>query len=47
MSDRDAWLDDPPWARLRGDGPHRPLRFDAQMHPKPMVEGVLDVFAGR
>jgi endo-1,4-beta-xylanase len=47
LTDRDSWLNDPRWGRLRGRGPHRPLLFDAQMHPKPIVAGVLDAFAGR
>lgn len=47
LTDRDSWLNDPHWGQLRGHGPHRPLLFDAQMHPKPIVQGVLDAFAGR
>ena len=47
LTDRDSWLNDPHWGQLRGNGPHRPLLFDAQMHPKPIVQGVLDAFAGR
>jgi endo-1,4-beta-xylanase len=47
LTDRDSWLNDPHWGQLRGKGPHRPLLFDAQMHPKPIVQGVLDAFAGR
>ncbi len=47
LTDRDSWLNDPHWAQLRGNGPHRPLLFDAQMHPKPIVQGLLDAFAGR
>ncbi len=47
LTDRDSWLNDPHWAQLRGTGPHRPLVFDAQMHPKPIVQGLLDAFAGR
>ena len=47
LTDRDSWLNNPQWAKLRGDGPHRPLLFDADMHPKPVVQGLLDAFAGR
>jgi endo-1,4-beta-xylanase len=47
LTDRDSWLNSRQWSRLRGDGPHRPLLFDADMHPKPIVQGVLDAFAGR
>jgi endo-1,4-beta-xylanase len=47
LTDRDSWLNAPQWAKLRGNGPHRPLLFDAQMHPKPIVQGVLDAFASR
>jgi endo-1,4-beta-xylanase len=47
LTDRDSWLNDPQWGKLRGNGPHHPLLFDAQMHPKPAVQGVLDAFAGR
>ncbi|HXU62491.1 MAG TPA: endo-1,4-beta-xylanase [Polyangia bacterium] len=47
LTDRDSWLNDPHWGKLRGNGPHRPLLFDAQMHPKPIVQGVLDAFAGK
>jgi endo-1,4-beta-xylanase len=47
LTDRDSWLNDPHWGKLRGQGPHRPLLFDAQMHPKPMVWGVLDALGGR
>jgi endo-1,4-beta-xylanase len=46
LTDRDSWLNDPHWGKLRGNGPHQPLLFDAQMHPKPIVQGVLDAFAG-
>jgi endo-1,4-beta-xylanase len=47
LTDRDSWLNNPQWGKLRGDGPHRPLLFDADMHPKPVVQGLLDAFAGR
>lgn len=47
LTDRDSWLNQPQWAQLRGEGPHRPLLFDADMHPKPVVQGLLDAFAGR
>ena len=47
LTDRDSWLNAPQWTKLRGDGPHRPLLFDADMHPKPVVQGLLDAFAGR
>ncbi len=47
LTDRDSWLNDPHWGKLRGNGPHHPLLFDAQMHPKPIVQGVLDAFEGR
>jgi len=47
LTDRDSWLNDPHWGKLRGQGPHRPLLYDAKMYPKPIVQGVLDAFAGR
>jgi endo-1,4-beta-xylanase len=47
LTDRDSWLNDPQWGKLRGSGPHRPLLFDAQLHPKPIVQGLLAAFAGR
>jgi endo-1,4-beta-xylanase len=46
-SDRDSWLNHPRWAALRGRGPHYPLAFDGNLQPKPMVDGILDAFAGR
>ncbi|MFL5307782.1 MAG: endo-1,4-beta-xylanase [Polyangia bacterium] len=46
LTDRDSWLNSPQWGKLRGEGPHRPLLFDPDMHPKPVVQGLLDAFAG-
>jgi endo-1,4-beta-xylanase len=47
VSDRNSWLASPVWARLRGQGPHFPLAFDAELRPKPMFFGIADAFAGR
>jgi endo-1,4-beta-xylanase len=47
VSDRNSWLVSPAWARLRGQGPHFPLAFDAELRAKPMFFGIADALAGR
>src|SRR4029079_4495025 len=47
VSDRDSWLSSAEWGQLRGKGPHYPLAFNAQLQPKPMVQGILDAFEKR
>jgi endo-1,4-beta-xylanase len=40
LADPHSWLVDPRWGKLRGQGPHLPLLFDADYRPKPAFEGV-------
>jgi endo-1,4-beta-xylanase len=47
FTDRYSWLNDPRWGALRGRLPHRPLPFDADYRPKPMVAAIAEALAGR
>jgi len=47
FTDRYSWLNDPRWGALRGRLPHRPLPFDADYRPKPMVAAIGEALAGR
>jgi GH35 family endo-1,4-beta-xylanase len=47
LTDRHSWLSSPEWAKLRGNGPHRPLLLDEQYRRKPVYEGVLAALRGR
>ncbi len=47
LTDSDSWLNDPQWGKLRGRGPHHPLLFDKNFHPKPIVAAVAAAFAGK
>jgi endo-1,4-beta-xylanase len=46
LTDRQSWLSSAEWGKLRGRGPHLPLPFDADYHPKPMFEGVAAALRG-
>jgi endo-1,4-beta-xylanase len=47
LTDRHSWLSSPEWAKLRGNGPHRPLLLDEQYRRKPVYAGVLAALRGR
>jgi endo-1,4-beta-xylanase len=46
LSDQYSWLNLPVFAAMRGQGPHRPLLFDADYRPKPAFFRTLDAFGG-
>jgi endo-1,4-beta-xylanase len=47
LTDADSWLNDPQWGKLRGKGPHYPLLFTSNLHPKPVVAAVEAAFNGK
>jgi endo-1,4-beta-xylanase len=47
LTDADSWLNDPQWGKLRGKGPHYPLLFNSNLHPKPVVAAVEAAFHGK
>jgi endo-1,4-beta-xylanase len=47
LTDRHSWLASPEWEKIRGQGPHLALPFDAGYRPKPMLDGLLEALAAR